>query len=111
MNQNVPIQNMQPGIPTAPAAPPSGSSHAALYVVVGVVAVIAAAAVWYLSSLPQTQPATVETPTVTNETQPAQAPASGNTTTDISADLNQIPDSSAELGADSTAVSGDLQAL
>lgn len=111
MNQNVPIQNMQSGTSAAPAAPPSGSSHAALYVVVGVVAVIAAAAVWYLSSLPQTQPATVETPTVTNETQPAQAPVSGNTTADISADLNQISDGSAELGADAAAVSSDLQGL
>lgn len=110
MNQNVPIQNMQSGIPVAPVAPPQSSSRAALYVVVGVVAVIAAAAVWYLSSLPQTQPA-APIPTATEQTQPAQSPASGNTTADISADLNQIPDSSAELGADAAAVSGDLQSL
>ncbi|MEK7515538.1 MAG: hypothetical protein AAB555_01210 [Patescibacteria group bacterium] len=42
---------------------------------------------------------------------PTTAPTESDTTADISAGLDQIPDSSAELDADASAVSGDIQAI
>lgn len=38
-------------------------------------------------------------------------PTTGNTTADISTDLNQVPDSSAGLDADASASSQDIQSL
>ncbi len=111
MNQNVPIQNMSAGITPPPATPAQSSSHTVLYIVLAVVVIIAAVAFWYLGSLQQTQPATVETQAVTEQTQPAQTPASGNTTADISASLDLLADPAAALDADAAAVSGDLQSL
>ena len=115
MNQNVPIQNqnMSAGIVPPSVAPAQSSSHAMLYIVLAVVVVIAAVAFWYLGSLQQTQPATVETPIVTEQTQPTQTqvPASGNTTADISSSLDQLTDTAATPDADAAAVSGDLQSL
>ncbi|MBI2025368.1 hypothetical protein HYT04_01075 [Candidatus Kaiserbacteria bacterium] len=115
MNQNAPIQNqnMSAGIAPPPAAPAQSSSHAVLYVIFAVVVVAAAGAFWYIYSLSQTSPAAVETPTVTEQTQPAQtqAPASGNTTSDISASLDLLADPADALDADAAAVSGDLQSL
>lgn len=106
MNQNVPVQNSP-----VQATPMQSSSHALGYLVGAVVIVVVAGALWYAYST-RTEPALdTETPTATEQTQSAetQSPVSGNSTADISADLDQIDSSSAldaEAAASADSVSG-----
>lgn len=70
--------------------------------------VIVAFAFWYFYDK---QTPSVNTESTAVEQTQTQEQSSGNTTADISADLNQIPDSSAGLDADASAASSDLQAI
>lgn len=101
-------------VPPEQIVPTQSSPNTTPYIV-GVVVVIAALALWYFYST-QTSPINTEAPTATTQTSPtdqAQTPAAttGNTTADISTDLNQAPDSSAALDADAAASASDLNSL
>jgi len=83
------------------------SSNGTRYAVIGIVIIIALA-LWYFYAK--------RAPVDGIQTQSAEqaqlpAPSSGNTTADISSDLNQIPDTSAALNADASASANDIQSL
>lgn len=82
-----------------------------LWYIVGIIVVIAVAA-WYFYG--KQTPATNTQPTVVEQTQSqtqTSGQASGNTTVDISTELNQIPDTASALDADAAMVANDLQSI
>lgn len=86
-----------------------GSSSKVWYVVVGLV-VLAALAAWYFYDQGQRAPVSAPEASAVEE---AQLPAlsSGDTAADISADLSQIPDTSAALDADAAAAAAAISGL
>lgn len=83
-----------------------GSSNKVLYVVV-IIVVIAIFAIWYFAGK---QAPVVETQQQSAVEQSQLQPlSSGNTTADISSDLNQIPNTSPALDADAAASSQSVQ--
>lgn len=86
----------------------SSSSATIWYIVLAAVVVIALG-LYFVLKPPVIDRAATDTQAPTEETLPALT--GGNTTADISADLNQIQDSSATLDADATASANDVQGL
>lgn len=83
------------------------SQNAGKYTAIGIVVIIALA-LWYFYAK--------RAPVDGIQNQSAEqaqlpAPSSGNTTADISSDLNQIPDTSADLDAAAAAAAKDIQSL
>lgn len=85
-----------------------GSSASIWYIAVAAVLVVLAVAYFIMKS-PVPSEVMTDSQALTEQTSPALT--EGNTTADISADLDLIADPSAELDADSATVSGDLQSL
>ncbi|OGG93148.1 hypothetical protein A2609_02605 [Candidatus Kaiserbacteria bacterium RIFOXYD1_FULL_47_14] len=75
--------------------------------IVGILIIIVAASYWYFSAKPAQAPTTTESTAVEQTQIPPLA--SGNTTADISADLNQVPDTSAALDQAATASAQAVQ--
>ena len=117
--ENQPIEQTTVETPQQAYVPTTGQtveqgSSAKVWYIVGAVAVIVLLALWYVYST-QTPSVNTETSTATTQTTPAVETQTtqltgGNTTSDISADLNQT-DSSVGLDADSAATTNDLQGL
>ncbi|MEK7126451.1 MAG: hypothetical protein AAB517_01135 [Patescibacteria group bacterium] len=84
----------------------SSSSKPVLYIVVAIVAIAALA---YFFMMPKTTTESTTDSQAVTETSPALT--EGNTTADISTDLNQLVGDSAGLDTDAAAVSGDLNSL
>lgn len=82
-------------------------SSAKIWYIAGTAIIIALGLLYFFTN----PVADSQTPQTSIEQAQIPAPTAGNTTADISADLDQIPDSSAELDADAAAASSDLQAL
>lgn len=104
-----PVQQVEQSVPV------QSSSNMTAYVVVGVAVVVAALALWYIYAA-QIPPVRTEIPTATTEapaSEQAQTPASanGNTTANISAELNQVSNTSSALDADAAASANDVQSL
>lgn len=90
--------------------PVEQSSSATLwYIVLAVVVVIGLGLLYFVTSSPVTYETASDAQTSTEQTLPALT--GGNTTADISADLNQIQDSSAALDADASASANEVQSL
>lgn len=111
-NQPIDQNSSNPASPEQ-AVQEQSSTNTTPYII-GVVIVIAAVVLWYVYSA-QVSPVSTETPPTETQTlstdQTTPGVTSGNTTADISADLDQIPDPSAGLDADATASASDLQSL
>ena len=88
-----------------PQVPAPHASAKAGYIVGAIIVIVIAVALglWYFLTLPSSTPTTVTQPPVVDQTQAAAPLSSGNTTSDISSDLNQTPDTSAALSADASA--------
>lgn len=85
------------------------SSATIWYIVLAAVVVIGLGLYFVLQPPVTADQAATDTQAPTEQTLPA--PTTGNTTADISADLNQIQDSSATLDADATASANEVQSL
>lgn len=109
--ENQPIEQIteQPTEQAVVQAVEPKSSAVMWYVVLAVV-VIALGLVYFAMKSPVTNEAATDTQ-VSIEQMQIPAPTEGNTTADITTDLNQIPDISAALDADATEVANDLQSL
>ena len=83
------------------------SSSIAIWYVIGAVVIIAFA-FWYFYGK---QTSTTDTQSTVVEQTQTPAQSSGNTTADISADLNQVTDASVGLDADASATGGDINSL
>jgi len=94
-----PSMNQAPEPAMAPVPAPEPGHANSIWYVIGA-AVIIALGLWYFYGT-QAPVASPESSAV-DQTQ-IPAPSSGNTTADISADLSQIPDTSAALDADAAA--------
>lgn len=108
MNQNVPIQNVPAETVQPPVATPQSSSPAVWYIAGAAVIIALALGYLYMANQPSAEEQMTDTQATTGQEQ-TQAPASGNTTADISADLNQVDSSSsldAEAAASADSVSG-----
>lgn len=81
------------------------SSPVTLWYIVLAVVVLGFGALYFLMQSPA-----ASEPQALEEGQAAE-PTEGNTTSDISADLSQIPDSSASLDSDAEGVAADVQGL
>lgn len=87
---------------------PRSSSSAIWYVVLTAV-VIGLGILYFVMRPPVAENTAAGSQATTGETQ--AAPTEGNTTSDISADLSQIPDTSASLDSDAGVSAGDVQGL
>ena len=89
--------------------PGQGPSATIWYIVLAAVVVIGLG-LYFVLKPPVTEQAATD---AQSSAEQAQLPAltGGNTTADISADLNQIQDSSATLDADAAASANDIQGL
>ena len=101
---------VQPSVQQAEQAVEQGSSAKVWYVVVLVATIVIAALAYFAMRSPVTNEAPSDTQSVTEQTTSPTA-TGGNTTSDITNDLGQIPDASSDLDADASAVSGDLNSL
>lgn len=90
---------------------PEGHSNGLWYVVGAVV--IIALGLWYFygTKAPAVENQTAGTQASTIEQTQIPPLAGGNTTADISANLNQVPDTSAALNADATAAANAISGL
>ena len=105
------VEQPQPMGQTVGQPPVEQSSSATIwYIVLAAVVVIGLGFLYFVTNSPVTYETAPDAQTSTEQTQ-IPAPTEGNTTADISADLNQIQDSSAALDADSTASSNEIQSL
>lgn len=89
-----------------------GSSSNTVWYVIGAVVVVAVLALLYFYEI-KDPIATDDQAPVAEQQEQAAAPAltSGNTTSDISADINQTPDTSSELEAETAASAAVIQGL
>jgi hypothetical protein len=101
-------QEPSPVMNQAPAPMPSQGSANGIWYAVGA-AVVIALGLWYFYGTSAPATTTVESTAVEQTALPALT--GGNTTADISADLNQIPDTGAALDADASAAASALSGL
>ena len=112
-----PIPNQAPNPVTNPtpvmgATVEQGHASGVWYAALAIVVVALALGLWYFFAV---TPVTEEQPAETqaSNVEETQIPAltGGNTTADISADLNQVPDTSAALDADAAASANAISGL
>ena len=86
------------------------SSSKTMYIIIGAVVVIALVVAYFALKSPTTSEVMTDSQALTEQTvDPALT--EGNTTADISADLNQLVGDSAALDADAAASESDIQSL
>ncbi len=107
-----PAMNQTPAPEPAMNQVPGPSHHNGVWYVVGA-AVIVALGLWYYYGVraPATEGQLTETQASAVEQTTIPALTGGNTTADISSDLNQIPDTSAALDAAAAASAADVAGL
>jgi len=86
-------------------------SSSMTWYIIGAIVVIALVVAYFILGSPVTDEEITGSQATTEQQTEMPALTSGNNTVDISADLGQIIDTSAELDADAAAVASDLQGL
>ncbi|MCR4334098.1 MAG: hypothetical protein NUV60_03775 [Patescibacteria group bacterium] len=105
-NTPEPAMNQTPE-PMMSQPPVQKSAQGVWYVIVAVIIVVLG--LWYFYGTRTSDSSDVPTSAIEQSQLPVLT--GGDTTADITADLNQIPDTSAALGADAAAIAGEISNL